>query len=84
MSTNKRISGNYTIETLNSGDEITLTTSKVTINGNLQVTGGGTFRLPSLTDAEIANILAVNGDMVYNTTVNKIQGYENGAWGNLI
>lgn len=48
------------------------------------VSGGGVFRLPGLTSAQIANLTAVNGDMVYNSTINKFQGYENGAWGNLI
>lgn len=46
--------------------------------------GNGTFTLPSLTDAQIANITAANGAMVYNSTQSKIQGYEGGAWGNLI
>ena len=50
----------------------------------VSVSGGGVFRLPGLTSAQIANITAVNGDMVYNSTLNKFQGYENGAWGNLI
>ena len=53
-------------------------------NTAVRVTGGATFRLPSLDAAQIANIVAVNGDLIYNTTVNKIQGYEAGAWGNLI
>jgi len=51
---------------------------------SVQVTGGGTFRLPSLTTAAIANLIPVNGDMIYNSSLNKFQGYENGAWGNLI
>jgi hypothetical protein len=51
---------------------------------SVQVTGGGLFRLPSLTSAQIANLSATNGSMVYNSTVNKFQGYEAGAWGNLI
>ena len=50
----------------------------------VRVTGGGTFRLPSLTAAQIANLVAADGDMVYNTTSSKIQGYEGGSWGNLI
>jgi len=50
----------------------------------VRVIGGGVLRLPSLTAAQIANVIAVNGDIVYNSTVNKFQGYENGAWGNLI
>lgn len=53
-------------------------------NTAVRVTGGATFRLPSLNASQIANIVAANGDIIYNTTVNKIQGYEAGAWGNLI
>jgi hypothetical protein len=58
------------------------------VDGNVVANGfstsNGTFRLPSLTSAEIANIVAANGDMVYNSTASKIQGYENGSWGNVI
>jgi hypothetical protein len=50
----------------------------------VRVIGGGTFRLPNLSAAQVANLTASNGDLIYNTTVNKIQGFENGAWGNLI
>jgi hypothetical protein len=50
----------------------------------VRVIGGGTFRLPNLSAAQIANLTGSNGDLIYNTTVNKIQGFENGAWGNLI
>jgi hypothetical protein len=49
----------------------------------VRVIGGGTFRLPNLTSAQIANLTAANGDMVYNTTTTKIQAYANGAWGNI-
>jgi hypothetical protein len=50
----------------------------------VRVIGGGTFKLPNLDSAQIANLTPANGDMIYNSTVNKFQGYENGAWGNLI
>jgi hypothetical protein len=50
----------------------------------VRVIGGGTFRLPNLTTAQIANVIAANGDMIYNSSVNKFQGYENGAWANII
>jgi hypothetical protein len=50
----------------------------------VRVIGGGTFCLPSLTTAQIANTIAANGDMIYNSSVNKFQGYENGAWANII
>jgi hypothetical protein len=39
MSTSKRISGDYTIQTLNLGDKINLDATSVVINGNLVVTG---------------------------------------------
>lgn len=29
-------------------------------------------------------INVINGQLIYNTTLNKFQGYENGAWVNLI
>jgi len=50
----------------------------------VRVVGGGIFRLPSLTTGQIANTIAANGDMIYNSSTNKFQGYENGAWANLI
>jgi hypothetical protein len=50
----------------------------------VRVVGGGTFRLPSLTTAQIANLIPANGAMIYNSSVNKFQGYENGAWANII
>ena len=44
---------------------------------------GGTFRLPNL-DTNGRNLLtAANGDMIYNTTDGKLQGYQNGAWINI-
>lgn len=64
------------------------TLTSLIVNGNVNagnvLVGGGIFRLGSLTSAQIANITPSNGDMVYNSTLNKFQGYENGAWANLI
>lgn len=45
---------------------------------------GSVFKIPGLTNAEIANVSAENGDVVYNSDTNKFQGYENGAWVNLV
>lgn len=45
---------------------------------------GGPFRLPSFTTVQKNTISAVNGDMVYDTDLNKAQVYENGAWTNLV
>lgn len=41
------------------------------------------FRLASLTTAQRNALVAVNGDMIYNSTLNKLQGYQNGTWINL-
>ena len=60
------------------------TTLTLSSPDSVQVTGGGTFRLPSLTTADIGNLTPANGDIIYNSSLNKFQGYENGAWGNLI
>jgi len=50
----------------------------------VRVIGGGTFRLPQLSTTARNLLTAANGDLIYNTTDNKIQGYENGAWVNLV
>ncbi len=49
----------------------------------VRVIGGGSFRLPSLTSTQISALVPSNGDLVYNSTVNKIQGYEASAWSNI-
>jgi hypothetical protein len=83
------VTGNVTANNFLGGGAGTPTVSATTnlilsAGVSVQVTGGGTFRLPALTTAAIANLIPVNGDMIYNSSLNKFQGYENGAWGNLI
>lgn len=58
---------------------------------NLDLTAGNAvritssvLRLASFTTTERDALAAQNGDIIYNTTDNKFQGYENGAWANLI
>ena len=70
-------SGTGTI-TLDSASTLTLNSADGT-----RVTGGA-FRPPVLTTTERNNLGAANGDIIYNSTDNKFQGYENGAWANLI
>lgn len=41
------------------------------------------FRLANITSTERAALTPENGDLIYNTTVNKIQAYQNGSWINL-
>ena len=56
MSTVKRVSGDYTIETINSGDLVTLSSTNVNIVGNLTVTGNAVLT---------GNI---NADKIFNGT----------------
>jgi hypothetical protein len=44
----------------------------------------GPLRMARFTTAERDALVAQNGDVIYNTTDNKFQGYENGSWTNLI
>lgn len=65
-------------------------TGNVTINGNITTTGtvtagsissgGGLFKLPVLTQAEIDALTSTNGDLVYNTTVDFVQCFQANAW----
>ena len=59
MSTTKRISGNYTIQTLNPNDQINLQANAVIINGNLFVTGNS--QTVSTTNSAISdNLITLN------------------------
>ena len=41
-------------------------------------------QMTGITTAERDALTAANGMLIYNSTLNKFQGYENGAWTNLI
>ena len=61
-------------------------TSSTNINlaaANAVVVTASPFRLASFTTTARNALTPTNGDMIYNTTVNKFQGYQNGAWINL-
>jgi len=44
------------------------------------IVNNGPFRLPNLNDSERDALVAVNGDMIYNTTSNRPEMYIDGAW----
>jgi hypothetical protein len=53
-----------------------------TMNGYISPFG---FLTPQLSTAQRDVIQSpVNGQIIYNTTLNKFQGFENGSWQNLI
>ena len=67
---------------LTSASTITLTAPDgLIVNGGAV---GGPFRLPSFTTTQRNAIVAVNGDMIYNSSTNKAQVRENGAWVDLV
>jgi len=88
-------SGNITSGNITSGNILTsgivsatgnITTTNTifadTVIANTVITTGTTsaFRLPNLTQTQINALSSQNGDMVYNTTDNLPQVYQNGVW----
>ena len=68
--------------TLTSSSAINLSVgSSVVIQQN---SGGGGFRVGNLTTTNRNALTAANGEVIYNTTDNKFQVYENGAWANMV
>lgn len=59
-----------------------LATFMQTLQGYL--TQGGILAPQLTTVQRDALINVTNGQIIYNTTLNKLQAYENGAWANLI
>ena len=69
-------------------DATTINSANATVQGNLTADSGivvnnGTVRLANLTTTERNALTAGNGDMIYNVTDGKLQGYQAGAWINL-
>jgi collagen type VII alpha len=83
VSGNINIAGNIVSNSVGTPTFVSSTSITLQSPTVVDISGGGVFRLPGLTSAQIANISAQNGDMVYDTTVNKFRGYENGAWANI-
>lgn len=72
---------------LNNGTGVTNLTSASTLT--LQavdaiIVSGAPFRLPSFTTTEKNAIAAINGDILYDSTLQKVQVYEGGAWASIV
>lgn len=64
------------------GVGLTTPTEVLDVGGNAKIDGFVQFG--SLTTTERDALTAANGMVIYNSTDNKFQGYENGAWVNLV
>ena len=77
------------INTSTSGTPTLTSNSNVnlTVGGSVVVQqnggAGGGFRLANLDTTQRNALAAANGEMIYNTTVNRIQAYQNNAWINI-
>jgi hypothetical protein len=90
---------NHTTTNLTVSDTLSVKTIAQTDTGTPQITSSSTivldtqdgvrvtgapFRLPSFTTTEKNALSPGNGDMLYDSTLNKAQVYENGAWASLV
>lgn len=65
--------GNGTPELFSDSDILFTATTRVTVSQS-------PFKFASFTDDERNNFTPENGDVIYNTTTSKFQGYAGGAW----
>lgn len=76
--------GNVLITLLNNGN-VGIGNPTPTASTLLDLTSTtGALLLPRMTTAQRNALTAINGMLIYNTTTAKFQGYEAGAWTNLI
>jgi hypothetical protein len=81
--TNITVNGN--IETQGSGTPELASDNEILLTATTRVTlTSSPIKMASFTTTERNALTPSNGDIIYNTTDNKFQGYENGAWVNLI
>jgi hypothetical protein len=81
MTTTKRISGDYIIETVTPGSSVTITTDHLVLDGDLSV--GKSVQLPVYADnaaRDAAIPVPAPGMLIFNTTGTRFQGYTGAAW----
>ena len=90
MSSDLNVENNLNVTNVITANRFTSTSTddpEIKANANLKVTAGNAVvitsspvRFCSFTTTQRDALASANGDMVYNSTTNKFQGYANGAW----
>lgn len=75
--------GGNVVTTSTGTPEIVSSTDIVLTAANRVSVSTSPFKVASFTTTERNLLTPANGDMIYNTTDNRFQGYQNGAWINL-
>ena len=80
---NAIISGNLTAGAIKGS--LTADDSTIIVDGTTgAITAPSYVQFGSFTTAQRDALTAANGMVIYNSQLNKFQGYENGSWANLI
>jgi hypothetical protein len=65
---------------ISGGASVGINATLTTISGHLNFGSSTKFVVPRMTTEERDNITPTNGQIIYNTNLNKFQGYENQGW----
>lgn len=78
---------NYTLPTASTSilggvkvDGTSITITNGVISATTSTNTSIPIRFPSFTDTQRDALTPVNGDVIYNSTANRFQGYQQGAW----
>lgn len=71
------------LQTGGAGNPELTSASTITLTAPDGIIASNPIRLASYTTATRDALTPTNGDMIYNTTLNRFQGYANGAWADL-